>query len=100
MPPPTYYDVHIGERLMTRIIWRGCAECGTTGRRGAGRARRAKCWAGAWRRRFSIGFRSYVPLQEERILGWTQRLRNGRNGESYREMDGVWQIDDESLVPV
>ena len=39
----------------------------------------------------------YVPLMEERILSWEQRLRNGRYGTLYRELDGIWQIDDESL---
>ena len=38
-----------------------------------------------------------VALKEERILGWEQRLKNGRVGPMYRELDGVWQIDDESL---
>lgn len=39
----------------------------------------------------------FVPLQEERILTWEQRLRNGRHGRLYRELDAVWKIDDESL---
>lgn len=39
----------------------------------------------------------HVPLQEERILSWEQRLRNHRHGTLYREIDGVWQIDHESL---
>ena len=39
----------------------------------------------------------FVPLQEERILAWEQRQRNGRHGTLYRELDAVWQIDDESL---
>lgn len=39
----------------------------------------------------------FVPLQEERILTWEQRLRNGRHGALYRELDAVWQIDHESL---
>ncbi len=39
----------------------------------------------------------HVTLQEERILTWEQRLRNGRNGRLYRELDGVWKIDHESL---
>ena len=38
-----------------------------------------------------------VPLQEERILAWSQRLRNGRIGPAYRELDAVWRIDVESL---
>ena len=38
-----------------------------------------------------------MPLQEERILTWEQRLRNGRAGRLYRELDGVWTIDHESL---
>lgn len=38
-----------------------------------------------------------VPLQEERILAWEQRLRNGRHATLYRELDAVWRIDDESL---
>ncbi len=38
-----------------------------------------------------------LPLQEERILSWEQRLRNGRHGRLYRELDGVWKIDHESL---
>jgi len=41
--------------------------------------------------------RQWVPLQEERILTWEQRLRNGRAGRLYRELDGVWTIDHESL---
>ncbi len=41
--------------------------------------------------------RKYVPLQEERILTWEQRMRTGRAGRLYRELDGVWQIDEESL---
>jgi hypothetical protein len=41
--------------------------------------------------------RGFVPLQEERILAWEQRLQNGRHGEMFRELDGVWQIDGESL---
>ncbi|HLV81833.1 MAG TPA: hypothetical protein VKT32_16215 [Chthonomonadaceae bacterium] len=39
----------------------------------------------------------YVPLQEERILSWEQRLRNGRHATLYRELDAVWTIDPESL---
>lgn len=39
----------------------------------------------------------FVPLQPERILTWEQRLRNGRHGMMYREMDAVWTIDAESL---
>jgi hypothetical protein len=39
----------------------------------------------------------YVPLQEERILAWEQRQRNGRYGRLYRELDAVWIIDHESL---
>src|SRR5205823_7250700 len=39
----------------------------------------------------------FVPLQEERILCWEQRQRNGRQGTLYRELDAVWKIDDESL---
>ena len=39
----------------------------------------------------------YVPLSEERILAWEQRQRNGRNATLYREIDGIWPIDDESL---
>jgi hypothetical protein len=39
----------------------------------------------------------YVPLQEERILAWEQRQRNGRYGRVYRELDAVWTIDHESL---
>ncbi len=38
-----------------------------------------------------------IPLQEKRILTWEQRLRSGRHGTLYRELDGVWQIDDVSL---
>lgn len=38
-----------------------------------------------------------VPLSEERILVWEQRQRNGRNATLYREIDGIWQIDDTSL---
>ena len=38
-----------------------------------------------------------VPLSEERILVWEQRQRNGRNATLYREIDGIWQIDSESL---
>ncbi|HLK57673.1 MAG TPA: hypothetical protein VKU00_13995 [Chthonomonadaceae bacterium] len=41
--------------------------------------------------------RGFVPLQEERILAWEQRQRSGRHGEMFRELDGVWQIDAESL---
>jgi hypothetical protein len=41
--------------------------------------------------------KGFVPLQEERILTWEQRLRNGRAGRLYRELDGVWTIDHESL---
>lgn len=41
--------------------------------------------------------RQWVPLQEERILTWEQRLRNGRAGRLFRELDGVWTIDEESL---
>jgi hypothetical protein len=39
----------------------------------------------------------HVPLKEERILTWEQRLRNGRFGRLYREIDALWQIDPESL---
>lgn len=39
----------------------------------------------------------FVPLQEERILAWEQRQRNGRHGTLYRELDAVWRIDFESL---
>src|SRR5580700_5419854 len=38
-----------------------------------------------------------VSLQPERILAWSQRLRNGRVGPAFRELDGVWRIDAESL---
>ena len=38
-----------------------------------------------------------VALKPERILAWQQRLKNGRMGPMYRELDAVWQIDDESL---
>src|SRR5580704_3656662 len=31
-----------------------------------------------------------VPLQQERILAWSQRQKNGRVGPSYRELDAVW----------
>src|SRR5437773_4358975 len=41
--------------------------------------------------------RGFVPLQEERILCWEQRQRNGRNVTLYRELDAVRAIDDESL---
>ncbi len=40
---------------------------------------------------------THVDLKEERILAWEQRLKNGRVGPMYRELDGVWQIDQESL---
>ncbi len=40
---------------------------------------------------------SFVPLQEERILTWEQRLRSGRHGRMFRELDAVWTIDHESL---
>lgn len=39
----------------------------------------------------------YVPLQEERILSWEQRMRNGRHATLYREIDAIWTIDHESL---
>jgi len=39
----------------------------------------------------------FVTLQEERILTWEQRMRTGRAGRLYRELDGVWTIDHESL---
>lgn len=39
----------------------------------------------------------FVPLQDERILAWEQRQRNGRYGRMYRELDSVWTIDHESL---
>jgi hypothetical protein len=39
----------------------------------------------------------FVTLSEERILVWEQRQRNGRNATLYREIDGIWQIDAESL---
>jgi hypothetical protein len=39
----------------------------------------------------------FVPLQEERILAWEQRQRNGRYGRVFRELDAVWTIDQESL---
>ena len=39
----------------------------------------------------------FVALQEERILTWEQRMRTGRAGRLYRELDGVWTIDHESL---
>lgn len=45
-------------------------------------------------RRWLSGF---VPLREERILAWEQRLRNGRHATLYRELDAVWQIDPESF---
>jgi hypothetical protein len=40
---------------------------------------------------------AHVPLQEERILTWEQRQRNGRYGRVFRELDAVWTIDHESL---
>jgi hypothetical protein len=39
----------------------------------------------------------FVPLSDDRILVWEQRQRNGRNATLYREIDGIWQIDEESL---
>lgn len=39
----------------------------------------------------------FVPFQEERILSWEQRLRNGRHATLYREIDAIWIIDAESL---
>jgi hypothetical protein len=45
--------------------------------------------------RHAIG--KQVPLTAERILAWEQRLKNGRNGPMFRELDAVWQIDEESL---
>jgi len=39
----------------------------------------------------------HVPLSENRILAWEQRQKNGRVGPMFRELDGVWHIDDESL---
>lgn len=39
----------------------------------------------------------FVPLAEERILTWEQRGANGRHVTLYRELDAIWQIDDESL---
>jgi hypothetical protein len=39
----------------------------------------------------------FVTLQEERILAWEQRQRNGRQAPFYRELDAVWTIDAESL---
>lgn len=38
-----------------------------------------------------------VPLKAERILAYDQRQRNNRMATLYRELDGVWQLDDESL---
>lgn len=40
---------------------------------------------------------SHVPLKEERILSWEQRLNNNRSGRRYREIDAIWEIDSESL---
>ncbi len=40
---------------------------------------------------------SHIPLKEERILSWEQRLKNNRSGRCYREIDAIWQIDSESL---
>ncbi len=39
----------------------------------------------------------HVPLLEERILCYEQRQRDGLRAILYRELDSVWQIDDESL---
>lgn len=41
--------------------------------------------------------RGFVTLLDEHILTWEQRMRTGRAGRLYRELDGVWQIDAESL---
>lgn len=41
--------------------------------------------------------RGFVPLLDEHILTWEQRMRTGRAGRLYRELDGVWQIDEEAL---
>lgn len=41
--------------------------------------------------------KSRVPLKEERILTWEQRLKNSRSGRLYREIDAIWEIDSESL---
>jgi len=42
--------------------------------------------------------KKFVPLQEERILTYEQRNRHtGRMTRFYRELDGVWCIDSESL---
>ncbi len=40
---------------------------------------------------------AFVPMQEERILTYEQRQRDGRRANLFRELDGVWQIDAESL---
>jgi len=39
----------------------------------------------------------FVSLSDDRILVWEQRQRNGRNATLYREIDGIWRIDSESL---
>ncbi len=38
-----------------------------------------------------------IPLSHERILSWEQKLKNGRHGTMFRELDAVWQIDHESF---
>jgi hypothetical protein len=39
----------------------------------------------------------WIPLIDERIVAWEQRVRTGRTATLYREVDAIWQIDAESL---
>ena len=96
MPPPTYYDVEIVKPDDPNYVaWMRRMRDNRPSRGGPRAA--GEVLGGRVERAVQQWLSRFVPLQEERILGWRQRLRNGRNGDSYREMDGVWRIDDESL---
>ena len=96
MPPPTYYDVKIVKTdAPNYLAWMRRMRDNRPSRGGPRAA--GEVLGGRVETAVQHWLSKFVPLREERILGWTQRLRNGRNGDSYREMDGVWQIDDESL---
>ncbi len=96
MPPPTYYDVKIVKTDDPNYVaWMRRMRDNRPSRGGPRAA--GEVLGGRVETAVQHWLSKFVPLQEERILGWTQRQRNGRNGDSYREMDGVWQIDDESL---
>ena len=96
MPPVRYYGVQIVKTDDPEYVaWRRRMAAQRPSRGGPRAA--GEVLGGLVERAAQHHLMQFVPLQEERILTWEQRLRNNRTGRLYRELDGVWKIDDESL---